>query len=103
MFRRTSNLLFLGLFPVVVACKSVASDPGGSTQVLPLRYAVAGELVGELRTLFADRDGLRVVADDRTNSVLFAGSNEDVKDALDLAASLDKEVGSVTSGAAAAR
>jgi type II secretory pathway component GspD/PulD (secretin) len=89
MLRRILPLVLLA-----TSCKAVSSE-GSVTEVRSLQYAVADELAGELRSLYADRPALRVVADERTNSLVLTGPTSDVHEATRVIDTLDKPAGGV--------
>ena len=76
---------------LLVACRSTAAN-GGTTEVLPLHNAVANELAAELRAVFVGRPELKVVADERTNSLVLSGPSADVDRATRVVESLDIQV-----------
>ncbi len=87
MFRRLiAPCLVLPMF----ACASHAPR-ARSTEiaVVPVQHAVAAELVLELRALLEDRPTLRIVPDDRTNSVLLSGTPQEIAEAQELLRQLD--------------
>ena len=96
---RTIGLVFLS-----VLCGACASqrpsepapppraEPSGAMQVVPLQFAIAGELERELTQALgaAKRHGLKIVADPRTNSlIVVAEDKDDLARALELIARLD--------------
>ena len=58
--------------------------------VLPMQFASANEVAGQLGSLLRDRPTLRVIADSRTNSVLLTGSADELADAREIVAALDQ-------------
>ena len=86
------------ILPLVLfasSCTTVTgiNSEGNVTEIRSLQYAVAGELAGELRSLYGDRPALRIVADERTNSLVLTGPGSEVKDATRVIDTLDKPAG----------
>jgi len=76
----------------VVSPSREAQGPSRSAElrVIPLKHAVATEVAGELRAL---QQSVRVVSDQRTNSLLLmAESPEALAPVIDLIAHLDLDV-----------
>ena len=73
------------------ACASTATrEEPSEFAVLPLQHAAASEVAAQLGSLLRDRDTLRVVLDQRTNSVLLTGSAEELAEARAIVAALDR-------------
>jgi len=83
---------------LATSCKAVPgiSSEGNVTEIRSLQYAVAGELTRELQILYADRPALRIVADERTNSLVLTGPGSDVNQAMRVVDTLDKPAGVAT-------
>ena len=69
--------------------------PLGPTEVavIPLQYADATELVNTAMGLLSERNGPRITADSRTNSLIVHGTPAQVENVRQLAAGLDVRVG----------
>jgi type II secretory pathway component GspD/PulD (secretin) len=81
----------LCLVLVLSACASTAAPAEPSDfAVVPLEHAAAHEVAAQLTSLLRDRDTLRVVLDQRTNSVVLIGSTDELAEAQAIVEELDR-------------
>ena len=81
----------------LVACatsapREPAPEPERDFVVLPLEHAAAAELGRELREVLADSPTLRILSDERTNSLVVSGTQADIARVRELAQRLDRKV-----------
>ena len=89
------NLIAVCLALSLSACaspKARSDAPAESDEfvVLPMQFASANEVAGQLTSLLRDRPTLRVIPDSRTNSVLLTGSTDEIAAAREIVAALDR-------------